>query len=272
VPPGVPEPGLVIWGNVVNATNAAEQIAIASASWSVTDGTKTAVYSAASVPPVQIISLAGKSYYVVEVPFDTRRFGTIVLADPALSGMDSFELKPLSPATYTLTPTINGVLATVRSIDGAPASGGSFPVAGFTSTTRGRVIQAELAILPSADDYDSWAAGIFGAGHPNGARTADPDGDGSSNEREFAAGTNPNNAESVLRILAVSLGSDQATVGWLSVSNRSYVIEAANDPSGPWFNIGAQVPGSALQTSTEASITRNPADPGKFYRVRVVTP
>src|SRR5688572_12810501 len=83
IPPGVPEPGLVIWGNVVNASDATQQIAISSASWSVTDGTKTAVYTAASLPPVQIINLAGKSYYVVEVPFDTRTFGNITLGDPA---------------------------------------------------------------------------------------------------------------------------------------------------------------------------------------------
>jgi hypothetical protein len=271
-PPGVPEPGLVIWGTVVNATNTSQQIAIGSASWAVTDGTTSVVFTASSRPPVQIVSLAGKSHYVLEVPFDTRRFGTVVLADPANLGTISFELRSSSPPTYTLTPTINGLLATVRAIDGAPASGGTVPIPGFTAATRGRVIRVDLAIVPPADNYDTWAEGIFGAGNPNGARGADPDGDGLTNEQEFAAGTDPQNAASSLRILTLSLIAGQTTVGWLSVSNRSYVIEAAAGVSGPWFNVGPPVPGSTLQPKTETSITRDPDDPRKFYRVRVIAP
>src|SRR5262245_10021723 len=121
IPPGVPEPGLILWGSVVNATNPAQTLAISSVSWSVTDGAKTAVYSGQTRPATRIVTLAGKNYYVLEVPFDTRRFGSVTLADPATQGLDSFELKTSSPPTYTLTPTINGVLATVQSVDGAPA-------------------------------------------------------------------------------------------------------------------------------------------------------
>jgi len=271
-PPGVPEPGLVIWGSVVNATNTSQQIAIASASWSVTDGTKSAVYSATSKPPVQIFTVGDKSYYLIEVPFDTRRFGNIVLSDPAGTGIDSFELKSSSPPSYTLTPTVNGALASVRSIDGAPASGSNVPVPGFTSATRGRVIRVDLASTPapSTDSYSSWAAGFFGsANDPNAGRSSDPDGDGFSNEQEFRAGTNPKDANSVLRILSLSVGPTQTTVGWSSISNKQYVIEAATNALGPW---SASDPLTGAGTTLQSTTGYNPADPRKFYRIRVLTP
>jgi hypothetical protein len=269
IPPGVPEPGLVIWGAVFNATNASQQIAITSATWSVTDGTKTAIYNGATTPPTRVVSIGGQSFYILEVPFDTRQFGTISLSDPATQGINSFELKSSSPPTYSLTPTINGVLATVRSIDGAPATGGSVPVAGFTATTRGKVIRVDLAITPTIESYADWATRFFGSsGSPNAAANADPDHDGMSNYQEYLAGTNPTNATSVLRILALSVSQTQTTVGWLSVSNGSYVVESASDPSGPWTSAGQPIAGSAADT-TQASVSRASSDSKQFYRIRV---
>src|SRR5215470_6497048 len=57
IPPGVPEPGLILWGAVVNATNPAQALAISTGSWSVTDGTKTAVYSSQTRPATRIVTL-----------------------------------------------------------------------------------------------------------------------------------------------------------------------------------------------------------------------
>ncbi len=268
IPPGVPEPGLVIWGTVANATNTSQQISITSASWSVTDGTKTAVYTPTSSPPTRIVVVGGQSYYMLEVPFDTRRFGNIVLGDPAVQGIDSFELKSTSPPTYTLMPTINGVLANVRSIDGAPAPGSTAPISGFSATTRGRVIRVDLTITLPPDSYDTWAAGFFGSSsNPDAARNADPDHDGMTNYQEFLAGTDPKSAASVLRILTFSIGQSQTTVGWQSVSNKNYLLEGASDVRGPW--IGLSQIGSA-GTATQTSVNHNPADPTQFYRVVVV--
>jgi hypothetical protein len=270
IPPGVPEPGLVIWGTVVNQTNVSQAITISSATWSVTDGTKTAVYSAGSHPPTRIVNLNGQSYYILQVPFDTRQIGTVTLADPALVGIDSFALKSTSPPTYTLMPTINGALATVRSIDGAPGSGTNVPVAGFTSATRGRVIRVDLAIIPMIEDYDTWAARIFGgAGLPEAARTADPDGDGFNNAAEHAAGTNPKDAASALRILTLALQTQplQAVLGWQSASSRSYIIEAAPGPDGPWGALGPAVPSAGDTTQTSLSLLSG--EPKRFYRIRL---
>lgn len=270
IPPGVPEPGLVIWGSVVNQTNPAQAITITSSSWSVTDGTKTAVYSPASRPPTAVVDLNGQSFYVLEVPFDTRQIGSVALADPATVGVNSFELKSTSPPSYTLVPTINGVLASVRSIDGAPASGGNVPVSGFAAATRGRVIRVDLGIIPVANDYDAWAISHFGsATSPDALRTADPDGDGMNNGAEFAAGTNPKDAGSLLRILALSVEGQppRAVLGWQSASSKNYVIEAATAPQGPWSPLGPTVPSGG--PATQASFDLAPATPSVFYRVRL---
>jgi hypothetical protein len=269
VPPGVPEPGLVIWGAVVNQTNVAQAVTITSASWSVTDGTKTAVYSEVSRPPTRIVGINGQSYYVAQVAFDTRVIGAITLADPISVGIDSFELKSTLPPTYTLTPTINGVLATVRSIDGAPAAGGNFPVSGFTSSTRGRIIRVDLGIIPVADDYDAWAAANFGSStDPNAARTADPDGDGLNNEGEHAAGTDPNDPDSVLQVLVLEVQSPtQAVIGWQSAPSRSYIIEFAPSPEGPWGALGGAV--ASAGDVTQAALNLPLGENLRFYRVRI---
>jgi hypothetical protein len=270
VPPGVPEPGLVIWGTVVNQTNTSQAITITSASWSVADGAKTAIYSAASRPPTRIVNLNGQSYYILEVPFDTRQIGAVTLADPATVGINSFELKSASPPTYTLAPTINGALATVRSIDGAPASGANVPVAGFTSATRGRVIRVDLAIVPVVEDYLTWATRIFGnPALPEAAPTADPDGDGMRNQAEHAAGTDPKDRNSALRILTLVVQTQppQALLGWQSASSRSYIIETAPGPEGPWSDLGAAVPSAGAATQT--SINLATGESNRFYRVRL---
>lgn len=270
LPPGVPEPGLIIWGSVVNTTNTAQQISVTSASWAVTDGTKNAIYTQQTRPPVRTFTQGGQSYYMVEVPFDTRRFGTIQLDDPASEGVSSFELMNAAPPTYTMAPTINGVVANIRSIDGGPAAGSSFPVAGFNATVRGRVIRVDLSITPTVETYEQWAIRIFGNnGGAAAAPGSDPDNDGLNNAGEYAAGTNPLDPSSALRLLQVTLNANQATASWQSVASKQYVLESSASINGPWTDAASvQASGGVAQ----ASVTRNPADPQTFYRIRVAAP
>jgi hypothetical protein len=280
--PGVPEPGLVLWGVVVNAASGVP-VNLTSASWTVGQSTpvKSATYDGTTKPPVRIVSQGGQTYYVVEVPFDTRVMGSVTLADPSLNTvseserLNSFELKATSPPTYTLTPTMNGVPASVRAIDSAPASGNNFSPPAFTSagsTGRGRVIRVDLAITPPADPYDAWASSYFGSTSGNGARTADPDGDGATNEQEYLAGTLPNSNASILRILTIgrSNANGQVTLGWQSVTGKTYQIETATALNGPWtlYTTPVLSQGSTSTTTLPATL----ADPTRFFRVKAVSP
>ncbi|HXJ72750.1 MAG TPA: thrombospondin type 3 repeat-containing protein, partial [Candidatus Dormibacteraeota bacterium] len=257
------------WGTVVNTTNAAQPIGITSASWSVTDGNSNAVFTSQTRPPVRIFTQGNQSFYVLEVPFDTRRFGTIQLANPATEGINSFELLSSSPPTYILTPTVNGVLATVRSVDGAPSGAASVPVAGFNTTVRGRVIRVDLSITPTTETYEQWATRIFGSsGQPAANPNADPDHDGLTNAGEYAAGTNPLDPSSALRLLQIAVTGTQATVGWQSVASKQYVLESATNVAGPWTEAASVL---AATSSAQASVPRSPVLP-TFYRIRVVTP
>lgn len=272
IPPGVPEPGLVLWGNVVNAANPAQSLPIERIAWSVSAGTNHATYDASSLPPTQIRDLDGQHFYLLEIPFDTRRLGLVTLADPATAGRRSFELSPsASPPTYACVATVNGFPASVRAVDGVAGSGSSFSATGFGAVSRGRVIRVDLAITPVRETYEQWAARIWGsATDPEALRTADPDGDGSSNAEEYEAGTNPRDTNSVFRILGITLAADPAAVAvsWSSVSERRYQIESASDVDGEWTPLGAAVSGTG--TTAQAGFARDPLALARFYRVRTL--
>ncbi len=269
MPTGVPEPGLILWGTVVNTANPSQPISITSASWLVSDGTRNATYTQLTRPPVRTFYQGEQQYYVLEVPFDTRRFGTIQLDDPAAEGVNSFQLLSSSPPTYVLTPSINGAVATVRSVDGAPSGGGAVPLSGFTAAVRGRVMRVDLSVLPITESYEQWAQRIFGdLGLPTAQAGADPDGDGLTNAAEFAAGTNPLDPTSALRVLQLVVTPGQATVSWQSVATKSYVLESAPAATGPWTQATSVVAASA---SAQATVTRS-ATGNTFFRVRAVAP
>lgn len=280
VPTGVPEPGIVLWGRVVSAGNPAVRLPIESVRWEVSDGTRVATFDAASRPATRIRRIGGEDYYVVEIPFDTRRLSAgsagIALDDPALSGRPSFELQPSTPPTYRCVATINGSPASVQAVDSVPLSGllpAGFEAPNFSLTTRGRVIRVDLSIALPGTSYDNWATRIWGSpDHPNAAPALDPDGDGVPNSGEFEAGTDPLDPDSVLRILALTLSPETSTVtvSWQSVAERTYRIESAQALSGPgaWTVVRDELTGLANRTAS--SLPFDPSEPGHFFRVRVV--
>lgn len=271
-PPGVPEPGLIIWGTVVNAQTPSEAVTIRSASWTVSDGTTNATFDVTTGLAVRIVNQGSQSFYVLEVPFDTRTLGSVNLSDPAIvGGSRSFELKSSNPPVYSLTPTINGVLANVRTVDGVSASGGNVPVNGFNAGVRGRVIRVDLSILPPPDPYVDWATRFFGSSNdPRAAKGLDPDGDGFNNESEYLAGTDPTQKSSVLRILTFVPvdGQLQVNVQWPSATGKRYRLESATQPEGPFTELGAVVSGNGGLVQT--AVAREGTEGGRFYRVRLI--
>ncbi len=75
----------------------------------------------------------------------------------------------------------------------------------------------------------------WGAGWPT--VQADSDGDGVSNWDEFRAGTNPTDANSVLRVRLQS--SEQGLfLNWNTQAGLMYQVWSATLPSGPWTKVG----------------------------------
>jgi hypothetical protein len=96
----------------------------------------------------------------------------------------------------------------------------------------------------------------------------DPDSDGHNNWQEWRAGTDPLDADSLLRLLAPLVSSNGVVVRWHGVTNRTYRVERSGDLTQGQFgpiatNIISQ-PGLTAWAHTNAPV----AQPF-FYRVRV---
>jgi hypothetical protein len=130
---------------------------------------------------------------------------------------------------------------------------------------------ARNALLPDTDHDtlpDWWEQRYFpyiGANPED-----DPDKDTLSNSAEFKTGTNPVDAQSVLKLTPKRGEGGGVVVEWSSVANRVYTLERAPGPS--------PVPGSFVPFRTGIKATppsNSEADPeagtGKdfFYRVRL---
>jgi hypothetical protein len=138
------------------------------------------------------------------------------------------------------------------------------------------VVQTDT-IAPGTDsDHnglpDAWERQNFG--HLGVDPNADPDGDEMSNQQEYLAGTNPNDANSDLEITSFSTapGGTLAIVTWESELTRNYFLQKRLDlnPGFNWFDSGL-----GLIAPDGASTTRVFADtnaPLRFYRVQAVRP
>jgi hypothetical protein len=118
---------------------------------------------------------------------------------------------------------------------------------------------------------EKWRLANFGAIANTGdaADGADSDGDGWTNAQEFAAGTNPKDGGSLLKIVAVTPSGGDMLVSFTSVEGKTYRLESSSTlQGGSWSTVQDPIAGtgSAVQV----------ADPGaaaqtrRFYRVMVL--
>ena len=125
-------------------------------------------------------------------------------------------------------------------------------------------IRASLDVSPADGIPDIWALRYSsGALSP----TADTDGDGQKNSAEAAAGTNPNEAGSAIKITSVSADANGVHLTFPTEQGKRYQIQTAPTLASPWTDfLAPQAPdgsGSLTLTNNAAGATN------LFYRVRV---
>jgi hypothetical protein len=91
----------------------------------------------------------------------------------------------------------------------------------------------------------------------------DPDGDGLSNLSEFIAGTSPRDAASTLALTASSLPDSSIRLSFNAVAGKSYRIDSAPSPNGPWSELTRLSPADSGPVSHDSAIS----PPNRFFRL-----
>ena len=116
---------------------------------------------------------------------------------------------------------------------------------------------------------ESWRSTYFGttANSGNAADNADPDGDGMTNAQEYAAGTNPTNAASLLKVTGLTVNSDGSiTVSFLTVSGKTYRVERSDTlHAGSWTTLSDNIPGTG--GTVQVTDLDGALQPKRFYRL-----
>jgi hypothetical protein len=151
-----------------------------------------------------------------------------------------------------------------------------------------------LEVIDTEGDYNdplNWRASAYTGGSPGFSEATDQDGDGLSNIRENALGTNPNlfdtdgdgssdGAETIagtnpidpsdyFRILSVGPSDipDGIEIIWASVTGKTYIVESSLDLVGNWSLHDSVTAGGSTSRATDQTSGKR-----KFYRIRVSGP
>jgi hypothetical protein len=122
------------------------------------------------------------------------------------------------------------------------------------------------------DGLPDWWEDQFSLSKTNAADAAlDLDGDGAANVHEFFAGTNPTNAASVFRVVAVEREGDGVRLTWSAVGGRSYRVQTNGSVDAPFSDLSPliTVPGAGESTNNFVDSSAVTDAPARFYRVRL---
>ena len=99
----------------------------------------------------------------------------------------------------------------------------------------------------------------------------DPDADGLTNLQEYLAGTDPNDAASVLRITELGLSGGEVVSLFTSVVGKRYSLERTGDLASPsWSAVATNLVGTG--TYYQVRDPCGASAPQRFYRIKVMEP
>ena len=136
-----------------------------------------------------------------------------------------------------------------------------------------------IAALGARADYPAWRLATFGSSSsPEGAETADADGDGQDNLSEFISFTDPRDGSSVLRTSITGAGSEGGstlTVSFVLPPDRAWELETSTNLTTwtAWTPDGADgVPRASATTISLTAPAPDSAAPRRFFRLLLSVP
>jgi hypothetical protein len=259
---GVPEPGLILFGQVRNAAAGNSLLTYGTLRWTITPSGG----GAAITVTVTLTNINDQFSYIVRVPFESVLAGlTLSPGALALSG---------PPANYNRSATIGETFAGSQQ----PATIVAPAIGNFTfgAADRGRIERVDLQVSISFTNTggdgipDAWRQQYFGSitNTTNSCAACDPDGDGMSNMAEFKAGTNPNDPQSRFAFIDVRLDPmGGIAVRWSSVALNHYTMQRSATVTGGFTDL---MIGILATPGTNYIRDATATDVGPyFYRLRV---
>jgi len=115
---------------------------------------------------------------------------------------------------------------------------------------------------------DTTPDGIFGPDDYSDRQVVDTDKDGAEDGKEYFAGTDPRDTNSVFRIIESTPSAAGFVLRWSSVPGRQYQVEISSDLSdGSWSNMT-----TIVATAPETTYTPSISQQKNYYRIQVLNP